>query len=335
MHKIKDILEKRYKGKVTDIRTRMLGSGYLGIGHRISFKVKGKQKTVIMKQLIGRHLGKDYPADRAHSFILDHQSYNRMKGHVRSIDVLGETRKGYISIGTAKDFYLLTEEASGRDFFHDLERISATGVQLEDRRKVRMLADFLVDLHKRLYEPSLYRRKIRDTVGSGESLMSVLDFFPDELYWTYFRKLDFIVRKSVSHWAFARRYEHRLCEIHGDFHSGNLWFDGDKLTVLDRSRGMYGEAADDITAFLSDIIHYSLLKYGRLKNEFREIFDIFWNTYFKKTKDQEMREVMQPYMAFRLVILANPSFRKTPAERQLISLASNIMRDRRFDPKKL
>jgi hypothetical protein len=81
-----------------------------------------------------------------------------------------------------------------------------------------------------------------------------------------------------------------------------------EFILLDRSRGEYGEAADDLTALTINYIFWSLIKYGCFKAEFKELFDLFFDTYMKKTKDKEMLEIIQPFFTFRAIVIANPIF---------------------------
>jgi len=176
--------------------------------------------------------------------------------------------------------------------------------------------------------------------------MGMVDSYPADLNWTSGNEIGEIVKRCIDYWIKTRNMSHRLCEIHGDFHPGNLWFkeDGD-FTVLDRARGTYGEAADDLTAFLINPIFYSLAKKGNFEGTYKEMFDLFWNTYFGKTKDKEMRKVMAPYFAFRVAVVCNPHFYKDDffggiekarrVRRKLFNFALNVLKDDDFKPEKI
>jgi aminoglycoside phosphotransferase (APT) family kinase protein len=46
---------------------------------------------------------------------------------------------------------------------------------------------------------------------------------------------------------------HRLRQVHGDFHPWNILFrSAAEFSLLDRSRGEYGDPADDFRGFLSN-----------------------------------------------------------------------------------
>ena len=343
---IRKYLSEKLNGRVINVKIEKLGSGVVGTGYGVSFKLNNKLHKKILKTLFTENLSLDHHSDRARSLILANENYNSMEKHVKSIDVVGvNNKKELISIGDAKEFFILMEEAEGEDFFKDLENLKE---ELDDKTKAKVvkLAEFLVKLHgNKKDSDSLYKRKIRDTVGS-ECLMGVFDVYPEEVNWTSMGEIGEIVKRSVDYWIKTRNMKHRLCEIHGDYHPGNLWFkeDGD-FTLLDRARGTWGEAADDLTAFLINPIFYSLAKKGRFDGAHKEIFDLFWNTYFEKTGDREMRTVIAPYFAFRVAVVCTPRFYNDEffgdagnarmVRSKLFKFALNVLKDNEFNPGKI
>ena len=341
--KIKEYLSNKFKGKIIDVKIDKLGEGLVGTGYSISFKLNNKNERKIFKTLFAdANLDLNHHSDRARSLLLAHDSYNKMDKHVKSIDVVGIDEMGdLVSIGDSKEFFILMEEAEGKDFFKDLEEPNE-----KTNEKIAKLAEFLIKLHENKRDSSgEYKRKLRDTIGSN-CLMGMVDSYPADLNWTSGNEIGEIVKRCIDYWIKTRNMSHRLCEIHGDFHPGNLWFkeDGD-FTVLDRARGTYGEAADDLTAFLINPIFYSLAKKGNFEGTYKEMFDLFWNTYFGKTKDKEMRKVMAPYFAFRVAVVCNPHFYKDDffggiekarrVRRKLFNFALNVLKDDDFKPEKI
>lgn len=345
---IEKYLKEKYKGKISNIEIKKLGSGVLGTGYSLKFKLNGKNKTLVLKSLFTENLGMDHYSDRAASLLDAHDNYNKMKDHVKSEDVLAHNENNSLtSIGKAKEFYILMEEAKGEDLFKDFEKIKETKQLTEEtKEKIKKISDFLVELHKNKHESiPLYRRKIRDTLGSGGSLIGLLDMHPDPAFKQFEEKWIQIVKLSINFWKRSRNMHNRLCEIHADYHPGNLWFENQKLTILDRSRGRFGEPADDITAFAINPIMYSLMTNGNFEGPFKEMFDIFWNNYFKQTNDKEMRKIMAPYIAFRVSVVTNPIFyndealggkeKATFIRSRMINLALNILKDNEFNPEKI
>ena len=346
--KIKEYLSKKFNGKVTDVKIEKLGSGVVGTGYAVNFKLNDKQEKKILKTLFTENLNLDHSSDRAKSLLLAHDNYNSMENHVKSVDVVGIKEDGsLISVGESKEFFILMDEAKGQDFFKDLESLNTKdSLDEKTRNKVINLTNFLIKLHKKKHNSeSLYKRKIRDTIGS-ECLMGVLDIYPKETNWTTDKEISEMVKLCVDFWTKTKHMNHRLCEIHGDFHPGNIWFREDNsFTILDRARGTYGDAADDISAFLINPIFYSLAKRGNFSGAYKELFDLFWNGYFKETKDREMRKVIAPYFAFRVAVVCTPMFyndeffgSKEKAKftrRILYNFALNILKESEFNPEKI
>lgn len=346
--KIRKYLENKFKGKIKNLKITELGSGVLGTGYSVEFSCQNKKRKVILKSLFTQGLGMDHFSDRARSLLLANDSYNCMDCHVKSNDVIALNKDNSLtSLGNSKEFFILMEEARGVDFFKDFKEIKKRRSLIEgDRSKIKILSDFLVKLHESK-NPSvhLYRRKIRDTLGSGGSLMGILDIYPDSEYNLFAKTWEVIVKKTIKFWNKSRNLSHRTTEIHGDFHPGNLWFDNLKLTVLDRAGGRFGEAADDLAAFLINPLFFSVIQTGSFIGMFKEMFDLFWNNYFKQTKDREMRKIIAPYLVFRVAVVCNPLFypdkfykdstNAKETRRRMINFAKNILNDDEFSPEKI
>ncbi|MFA6097709.1 MAG: aminoglycoside phosphotransferase family protein [Candidatus Paceibacterota bacterium] len=308
---LKKYFESRFDGRKIDrIEILPLGKGCIGIGSLVEFEIGGTKYRKVLKSLFCEHMGSEYPADRAQSLLLAHHTFNDMDNHVRSFDVVGVSGSGSVlPIGDAQEFFIFMDEAKGTDLFSDIKRIAKNDEYSQnDKEKVLILAKYLAKLHsKKFKSDSLYKRKIRDTIGSGVSIMGVLDMYPENLSWFGPGVQAEIVKKAVEHWMLEKYRSERLCEIHGDFHPGNIWFmDKNDFTLLDRSRGRYGEAADDITAFLINFIFYSLVHRGEFDGALAELFHIFIDEYLRRTQDEEMAGVIAPYWAFRMVVVCNP-----------------------------
>lgn len=348
-NQIKNYLKDIFKGKISNISITELGSGVMGKGYLLEFKEGKNSKRLVLKSIFANNLNLDHHSDRAQNFFLAHEAYNTMESHVKSKDVISVDKNGKLkSIGDSKEFFILMEEAKGQDFFKDLEKVGEQGfVEDKVKEKVLILSNFLYKLHsKKIDSLSMYRRKVRDTLGGAGSVAMVLDSWPDKEYNQYKREWNEILKHCVNVWDISRNLTNRNCEIHGDFHPGNLWFQEDlTLTILDRSRGISGEPADDISAFVLNPIFYSVKKYGKLQGEYKEIFDLFWNNYFSKTLDKEMRKVLGLYFAFRVSVVCNPVFypdsffggkeNAEKARKKMINFSLNVLKDKEFIPEKI
>jgi hypothetical protein len=87
-----------------------------------------------------------------------------------------------------------------------------------------------------------------------------------------------------------------------------MFRDGTDFTVLDRSRGEWGEAADDITAMAMNYIFYSVQKSFRLSGDLKDLFELFFERYLEKTGDDALLEVIAPFFAFRAMVVASPTW---------------------------
>ncbi len=346
---LKKYLENKFKGKIDSFAMNPLGKGCLGIGYLLEFEINGEKYRKILKSLFTENMGKDYPADRAQSLILAHFSYSLMENHIKSVDVIGlEKNGGVISVGGAKEFFIIMEEAGGEDYFNDLKKIGQRNkIENADKNKALILARFLAKLHKEKFDKeSLYKRKIRDVVGAGESIMGFMDMYPEKLDWFPQKTQIKIVQKAVEYWMKDKYKTKRLCRVHGDFHPGNIWFkNATDFALLDRARGEFGEAADDITALAINFIFYSLIYKGEFSGALKELSDIFVKEYFRLSGDKEMEKIIAPYWAFRAAVLCNPCFypdsffndskKAIFVRKKMIDFSVNILEDKKFSWKKI
>ena len=289
--------------------TNLKSYGY-GVPVRIDYETasQGRQSAVLHTVSPGP-FGHEHMADRAQILLAQHQTFNRLPGHVRSLDVGGfEPHGGLISLGTLQEFFLLTEYVDGQPYAHDLERMAQSGVAAaEDLARADALCDYLVGIHRsRADKPGLYVRRIRELVGHGECVLGLADSFPPDTLMTP-RALEEIERRFIGWRWRLKGLTHRLCEVHGDFHPWNILFGPQgELRTLDRSRGEFGEPADDVACLTINYLFFSLRRYGRLEGAFETLFRRFWDRYPDRTGDTEMLSVVAPFFAFRGLVLTNP-----------------------------
>ena len=296
--------------EVKDIDIRKIGSGVQGQGFLINMRTASGCKEYVVKTLFPEGLGHDYPSDRAGVFLLDLDEYNKLPRHVVALDVLAELEGGGVkSIGGGKEYYLLMEKAEGTDYFRGLESFSdKEKLDAADVAKIKAMTSYLARIHAVKKESkSLYLRKVRDTIGHGECLMGVFDTYPEGTMSS--SEMADIEKMCIDWRAKLRGKEYRLSQIHGDFHPGNIWFRGeDDFVLLDRSRGPWGEPADDVTALAINYIFFSLRYHGDVRGAFLEGLQLFFAEYLKATGDSEILSVLAPFYAFRGVVVANPLF---------------------------
>jgi hypothetical protein len=321
-------------GTLTDLKG--LGYGYPNV---IEFKKHdGKLKRVILKTMKStENFGHDNFSDRAQVVIWQNSAFNKLPKHVRSVDAgcFEDTGK-LTSIGRGKEYSIVTEFIEGKLYHLDLDRLKETGtISGIDMNRCIALSDYLAEIHKtRHNSTSLYVRRIRDLVGHGECIMGLLDSYPKEF--AYVDKSYFIdVEKTCVDWRWKLKQRgHRLSQVHGDFHPWNILFrEGVDFTALDRSRGEWGEPADDIAALTINYLFYSLQKYGELNGVFDRLFKLFWENYLQKTHDSEVLEVIQPFYAWRALVVASPIWYpnlSVDVRVKLLNFVKNVLKRDRF-----
>lgn len=331
---LKAYLIQRFQG-IEHIEIQKLGSGVQGSGFLVRLRTSEGEQTYVVKTLISEGFGHDYPSDRAGVFLLDLEEYNNLPGHVKALDVLAEMEDASVkSVGGGIEYYLLMEKAEGRDYFNDLKAFaSQERLSGRDAERIRAMAAYLAEIHTlKKDSKTLYWRKLRDTIGHGECLMGVFDIYPDGV--VPYEVMTNIIKKSVD-WVYALkpRYQ-RLSQVHGDFHPGNIWFQQEnRFVVLDRSRGPWGEPADDITALTINYIFFSLMHHDSVQGPFREGLELFFEEYVRASGDQEITEVVAPFFAFRSAVAANPVFYPglgSEARRKLLTFADRVLSTGRF-----
>lgn len=332
---LKTYLLKAFRG-VDEVHIRKLGSGVQGLGFLVEMKTGDRIRSYVVKALLPEHFGHDYPSDRAAVFLLDLDEYKTLPRHVKAVDVLSEMEDGSIkSIGGGKEYYLFMERSTGKHYFHDLSAFSQKSrLEISDIERIKAMTSYLAEIHSiKKASKTLYWRKLRDTVGHGECLMGVFDMYPEGTLSS--DETTAIIKKSVD-WIYRLKpYYNRLSQIHGDFHPGNIWFKDDAdFILLDRSRGPWGEPADDLTALTINYIFFSVKNFEDIRGPYLEGLNLFFEEYIKLTGDTQLLEVVAPFFAFRGVVVANPVFYPELTSKQrglLFSFVNNVLDADRFE----
>ena len=301
------------------------GFGY-GVPFEVECLVDGEPRAfVVSRSRPVQGFGHDYLADRAWQALYGHTAYNSFPRHVRSADV-GFVRDGgeLVSAADAVEFFQLVEKADGELYWLDLDRLLSLPLRNLDTQRAAALGRFLADTHaSKRDEPTLYERRVRELIGHGECLMGILDSYPHPYALLPSGECEALERAMVSwRWRLRERH-HRLSRTHGDFHPWNLLFrEGADFAVLDRSRGEWGEPADDVSALGINYLFFGLRRSARdgragVAEPFLGLFRAFLETYLEASGDAELLEVLPPFFAFRAVVIAHPRWYPTlsPATR--------------------
>lgn len=344
---VSEYLEGIYKKPVRILRMtedgrqesgdELKGFGY-GSPLFIDYEVAGERKKAVIETMSASAYGHEHFSDRAQAILWEHGAFNSLPRHVRSIDSGAFLRSGkMISTGDAEEFFLVTEFAEGTGYFKDMERIRDTGVaHREDFDRAQALSDYLIEIHSLKADmPHLYTRRIRELLGHGECIMGIIDNYPERFGFIdqdILKKIEFLCEE----WRWKiKTLSHRLSRVHGDFHPWNILFrKGTDFTVLDRSRGEWGEPADDLTCITMNYVFFSLLRSLRLEGVFEEIYIRFWENYLSKTGDYEILKVAAPFFAWRGLVVASPVWYPNISEdvrKAIFSFVMNILKVDEFD----
>jgi phosphotransferase family enzyme len=306
---------------------------------KLTFQIGGRVQSAVLETMSPGPFGHEHPADRAQAILWDYDSYGRLPRHVKALDVGAFTDdQQLISVAEAREFFVLTQWTEGISYHSDLERL-AKGARLrkQDRERTIALARYLAEIHvKKRRDPSLYRRRLRELIGHGECIMGLTDSYPDRYE---FISSDLLrgIEEACNRWRWRLRGEtHRLSQVHGDFHPWNVLFrKGTDFSVLDRSRGEWGEPADDVTSMSINYLVFSLYRWGTLQGPLEVLFRLFWDTYVEASRDDAVMESAAPFFAFRGLVLASPVwYPKLPIEvrRTIFRFIEHVLDEPRFDP---
>ncbi len=317
------------------------GFGY-GSPLLLEYRSGGRAMSAVLSTMrVQEGFGHDHFSDRAQVLLWQHSAFGGLPKHARSVDVGYFDSEGRLtSCGDAREFFILMEKIDGKEYFFDLERVKEEGATDLDLKRAEVLSPYLASIHaEKKDSPALYRRKIRETVGHGECIMGILDDYPAGPEFLEPGELAAIEKRCVDWRWRLREKTGRLCQAHGDFHPWNVMFrSGTDFSVLDRSRGEWGEAADDVTAMTTNYIFYSVQKSLQLEGGLATLFELFFENYLDKTGDEELLSVIAPFFAFRMVVVASPTWYPLltgDVRRTLFNFLENVLDAEEFDYKRV
>jgi len=346
--KVQRYLERHFGAPVRVLKLSVLGGepgadqlkGYgYGVPVKVEYELGGAAHAAVLETVTPGPFGHEHMADRAQILLWSHTAFNHLPHHVRSLDVGGFSRDGSLaSVGELEEFFILNEFVHGEGYNQDLEQLR-DGRDLNDRDLARVdaICDYLVQIHRVPGpDPSLYIRRTRELVGHHECIMGILDSYPREFDGMNAEILRDIERQLVGWRWRLKGCAHRLRQVHGDFHPWNILFQTDaNFIVLDRSRGEWGDPADDITALTINYLFFSLQRSGLLEGAFATLFSRFWQRYLRATDDEELYAVVGPFFAFRGLVVASPLWypRLGPGIRaKVLNFVRAVLDRPRFDP---
>jgi hypothetical protein len=315
--------------------------GY-GTPVKLTFQIGRQVQSAVLGTMKPGPFGHEHMADRAQAMLWDYDSYGRLPRHVKALDVGAFTQtQELFSVAEAREFFVLNQWTDGNSYHQDLARLMNGGALRKlDRDRTMAMARYLAEIHAtKRRDADLYKRRLRELIGHGECIMGLTDSYP--------AKFDFItdevlrtVEDACNRWRWRLRDKsHRLSQVHGDFHPYNVLFQaGSEFAVLDRSRGEWGEPADDLTAMSMNYLLNSLIRWGRLKGPFERLFRLFWDTYVEASLDTEVTATAAPFFAFRGLVVASPVWYPTlsiDVRRKIFCFIRNVLDSPRFEAERV
>lgn len=308
---LEDVFGKGVQVRSVSVLGRKTKLKKFGYGRPVLVRfLKGKKPmSAVISTVKKGQFGHEFRSDRAGDVLLAYDVYNKLPKHVKAIDCGGFTKKGMESLKDCGELFLLAEEVEGRDYHFDLDELmEGREPGRLDLQRAEAMAVYLSRIHgKKKKSNELWYRRVRELLGLGECIFGINDSYKDDTGVISWKELEKIEKKCVEWRWRLKKMPERLCQVHGDFHPWNVKFgEGADFTVLDRSRGEWGEAADDVSAMSIDYIFYSLQKYGKMEGEFKKLNDAFVKTYLEGTGDRNLMKVILPFYAFRGLVVASP-----------------------------
>lgn len=313
------------------------GAGY-GAPLRLEVSHEGVIKSLCLHSATANPFGHERRADRAAEMLVAADTFGLLPQHTRVLDVGAYRGEGFVSLQGTGEFYLLTEYAEGHPYADDLRLIAQTGrLQQRDVGRVDLLVRYLVGIHAlSLAETTLYTRSIRDLLGSGEGIFGIVDGYPESTPGIDRERLRRIESACLDWRWRSKQHTRRLVRIHGDFHPFNVLFDEhSSLRLLDASRGSAGDPADDVAAMAVNYLFFANFEPKLWRTAFQHLWRRFWDHYLHQSKDEELLEVVAPFLAWRCLVLANPVwYPDTPSDHRarLFDFIDATLAARRFDP---
>lgn len=302
----------------------------------------GVERRLVFHRIRSNAFGRERDEDRAAAVWLDYHAFGRLPRHVPAVDMVIRTARGELrSVRDAQELLLVTDYRAGALYAEDLIRIrDGVAAAALDFRRAERLGKYLAQVHrKKRDDPVLWRRRLRDLVGHGEGIMGLADSYPGDAGYVSAAGLR-ALEEAANRWRWRLKpLSRRLSRVHGDFHPFNIVFEkAERFWVLDRSRGEWGEPADDVSCLAINYIFFSLQRFGRLERPFADLHAAFWTAYAAAAADDDLTAVIQPWFAWRALVLASPVWYPdidTEIRLKLLRFARRVMDLERYDPSRI
>jgi hypothetical protein len=285
----------------------------------------GARISVVFHTLRPDDFGHDRRADRVGNLVLAYDTFGRLPHHVTADDVGLVREDGSLaSLADTREPYLITSWVPGTVYAEDLRRVQASGAATAaDVARATTLARLLLEIHAAPgSHPAAYTRAIRDLLGHGEAIFGLVDSYDGEVVPA--ARLRAFEEACLAWRWHLRGQTHRLRRTHGDFHPFNIVFQGDRVHLLDASRGSEGDPADDVACLAINYVFFGS----------RPLWDAFWREYLAGDR-VDVCAAVAPFFAWRALVLASPRWYPhlaAPDRERILSFAERALAAPRFEP---
>lgn len=328
---------------------------------RLTYRCGSELRQSVLRRVNRNGYGRERSDDRVAEVWLDFETFAHLPRHANAYDRVGLTGDGrLVSLGELDDMLLLTEYVPGYPYADDLLQLrDGSALSEVDLARAEALATYLAAIHTVKYDdPLLWRRRLRDLIGHGEGIMGLTDSYNLEgrnlsaaalpsregdlpADWVTREALQ-AIESAANDWRWRLKpMARRLSQVHGDFHPFNILFACRRVRelpmefrLIDRSRGMWGEPADDVSCLSINYLFFSLQRSGDLSGDFEALYRRFWQSYLAKSGDAEVLRVIAPWFAWRALVLASPQWYPSltiDVRRKLLTFARRVMDGDEFD----
>jgi len=314
----------------------------------VRFEVDGDPREGVLSIMRGDKYGHQFYWDRAAILMFQFETSALLPRHVRPMG-LGyvDADSRLVPVQRPREFFIMNEKLTGYDYFLDLDRILKGGFRPEDLTMAKSLARWMAEVHSvKRDDPDLYYRHVRNLIGASECILGLIDeafphpcdFLPDAAF------ID--LEKRLVDWRWKLRgHAGRLAAVHGDVHPWNILVDAPDspdgaargFSVLDRSRGEWGEPASDLASLAANYLLFGLLHNpdsGRLAGPFAQLWEALFSEYLDASGDAEILEVMAPFFVFRTLVIVSPEWypnHPAPVRQALVRFLTRVPDAAPFD----
>jgi len=320
--------------RVTALRNDESAGGEMkALGYARLLRIETTAGTVVFRTLRPDEFGHDRRADRVENMVLAYDTFAKIPHHVAAVDVGMIRNDGMLlPLGETGEPYLITTWTEGSLYADDLRRVAAGVATDQDLARAETLARVLLEIHAQPgTQPAAYTRAIRDLLGLGESIFGMVDSYDAETVPPARLRA---IEEACLAWRWKLRgNDHRLRRTHGDFHPFNIVFGERGVSLLDASRGIEGDPADDVAALSINYLFFATNQTD-WRTGLGALWSRFWSVYLAGDR-VDVCAAIAPFFAWRALVIASPKWypHMSAADRdRILRFAERALAADRFDP---